>query len=269
MNKLEPKFKIGDVVTFRNHPLLYDHEVKGDSKYVPPLMIIKEIILENYQKKTHEDITGKKIAERIKYICVFFDDNKSEFIESHLYESTLDSIHNLHVGEIDEEEFSEVSKAVRDVLDYPSSPEYEYGKIIYFKTKKLEVLKRKSAKVFSTLHDYNKPDKKTKRKSIQYLVNYATPEFIISGFKKESYTDLYFKDGKLKRIASTELVKVQWYNPIGQKFSEIYLPIECFTDKTPFQPRLPHNKAHKHMPEPAVHFDNIPPLTEAKPELEP
>lgn len=68
---LDNLFKIGDIVTFKTHPLLYDRYIKGDGKLVPPFMIVKEIFFENSKKKLFDDVTGEKIAETIKYTCVF------------------------------------------------------------------------------------------------------------------------------------------------------------------------------------------------------
>jgi hypothetical protein len=72
----------------------------------------------------------------------------------------------------------------------------------------------------------------------QYVVNYISPDFVLSGYKKETYTDLFYGNGKPKRKVSTEFVKVKWFNPIQQKFSEQYLPIEFFIDFNPFQNKL-------------------------------
>ncbi|MCD8454603.1 hypothetical protein LNJ08_09360 [Tenacibaculum finnmarkense genomovar ulcerans] len=90
-NKQENKFIIGDIVTLKTHPLLYGFKIKGDGKLVPPFMIVKEIYIEDKKKKTHSEELGKQIAERIKYTCVFFDDNKTEFKEAILYESMLEN----------------------------------------------------------------------------------------------------------------------------------------------------------------------------------
>lgn len=232
MAELQNKHKVGDIVVHISHPLLQDYYIRGDGKYVPPIMLVKEIILENKQKRTHDESTGKQIAERIKYICIYFDDNKSEFVEVHLYESMITSIEGLYIGRIDDPEKLNTNhiNLIDEILNYPLRPEYVYGKILYFKTKKLEVLKKRiSKKRISKVEGINET-----HKTSQYVVNYATPDFIISGFKNEICTDLFYNDGKPKKIVSTELVKVQWFNPIQHKFSEQYLPIELFTDINPF-----------------------------------
>ncbi|WP_157451691.1 hypothetical protein [Cellulophaga lytica] len=47
---LDNLFKIGDIVTFKTHPLLYDIYIKGDGKLVPPFMIVSEICFEDKKK---------------------------------------------------------------------------------------------------------------------------------------------------------------------------------------------------------------------------
>ena len=43
-------FNVGDLVTFKTHPLLFDLYIKGDGKYVPPIMLVKEVLFENKDK---------------------------------------------------------------------------------------------------------------------------------------------------------------------------------------------------------------------------
>ena len=241
MNDLQNKFSLGDLVIFKTHPLLSSYEIKGDGKFVPPIMIVKEVLFEPKQKKTNDDISGYQIAERIKYICVYFDDNKSEFIEVSIYESMLEGIKDLKIGRIDDpDKLNELHiNLVQEVLEYPLLPDYLYSETFYFKTKKLEVLKKRSSIQISRDidEDTGEEDNKKRRKIIQYVVNYTTPDFLVCGFKKENYTDLFYNNGNAKRLASNNFVKVKWFNPLQQKFSEEYMPMEFFTDKNPFPPQ--------------------------------
>ena len=161
-------FNVGDLVTFKTHPLLFDLYIKGDGKYVPPIMLVKEVLFENKDKKEFDDVSGNQIAEKVKYICVHFDDNKSEFIESHLYHSQLESIKSLNIAKVDEKKQAEGYIALIDeVLNYPKF-KYEFGKIVYFKTKKVEAFKkRESSKI--EVDSNGKEEKKITR---QYVVNY-------------------------------------------------------------------------------------------------
>lgn len=224
------KFTVGDLVTFKTHPLLSEFYIKGDGKYVPPIMIVKEVLFESKQKKEFDDTSGNKIAERIKYICVYFDDNKSEFLESHLYESQIISFRNLKIAKNDDKPKSDnYIDVITEVGSYKNGFVYEFGKIVYFKTKKLEALKKRESSKIELVEGEEK-----KKTTIQYVVNYITPDFLISGYKKESHSDLFYNNGKPKRIASTDLIKVKWFNPAQHKFSEQFLPMEFFIDFNPF-----------------------------------
>ncbi|CAM4173523.1 MULTISPECIES: hypothetical protein [Flavobacterium] len=221
---------VGDLVTFKTHPLLSEFYIKGDGKYVPPIMIVKEVLFENKEKKVFDEVSGNKIGEKIKYICVHFDDNKSEFIESHLYESHLVTFKNLKIAKVVEEnDHNNYVDIITEIDSYPITFNYEFGKVVYFKTKKLEAFKKRESSKIELVK--GKEEKKTTR---QYVVNYITPDFLISGYKKESYSDLFYNTGKPKRIASIDLIKLKWFNPTQQKFTEQFLPIEFFIDFNPF-----------------------------------
>lgn len=233
---MKNKFPIGCIVTFKSHPLLYDFMIKGDGKLVPPFMIVKEAFIEDKKKKIADEVTGETIAERIKYTCVFFDDNKNEFKEVVLYEKMLSSFKKIHIARKNEnDKSSEYESLIEEAKKY-SIPEYEYGKIVYFKTKKFEIFKKRNSKK-TTLEDGNSKETTT----IQYIVNYSTPEFVLSGIKKETLDNLFYPDGNIKKVVSEILYKVKWFNAAQMKFSEVYLPAECFTDIQPFETKVPHN----------------------------
>ncbi|KAF2519666.1 hypothetical protein E0W68_00025 [Flavobacterium salilacus subsp. salilacus] len=230
MPNLENKFNLGDLVVLKNHQLLYSNTIKGDGKYIPPIMIVKEVLFENKQKKTHDDITGEQIAEKVKYICLYFDDNKSEFIESHLYESVLEKAEALNLG------------------NNTSSFSYKYGERIFFRTQKLELSKKRSSTVTITTTQISKDNEEPttiERETVQYVVNFATPDFIAIGYKKENSNDLFYNDGKPKRLTCSDFVKVQWYNPIQQKFSENYLPTVCFNSADSSLSNTTHEATHR------------------------
>ena len=52
----------------------------------------------------------------------------------------------------------------------------------------------------------------------------------MTGIKNEEQKDLFYLDGKPKRIISEQLFKVMWFNHFQQKFSEHYLPKEFFVE---------------------------------------
>jgi len=246
---LDNQFEIGDIVTFKTHPLLYDRYIKGDGKLVPPFMVVKEVYFEDKKKKVVDTSNGKTIAERIKYTCVFFDDNKNEFKEVSIYESMLMDFTSFYISKIDNAvDIDEGYKSLLDEVTAYEKPKYIYGNIIYFKTKKLEILKKRSSIKFEkklTNSEEEKENEKEnfeeKKEIIQYVVNYSTPEFVLCGYKQEVGEDLFYPDGKKKKEISKELFKVKWFNSNQMKFSEQFLPMECFIDKQPFSTLAPHN----------------------------
>lgn len=239
---MENKYIVGSIVTFKTHPLLYDLYIKGDGKLVPPFMVVKEVFFESKKKQIVDETSGEIIAERIKYNCVFFDDNKTEFKEVMVYESFLQSFENIFIAKIDgkpETKNNEYISLISETKEY-NVPIYKYGNIIYFKTKKFEILKKRISKknVTEKVGDKRVEDVKETK---QNVVNYSTPEFVICGFKRSENESLFYPNGDNKKLISSELFKVKWFNSAQLKFSEQYLPKECFIDVQPFKTLVKHN----------------------------
>jgi hypothetical protein len=229
---MKNKYTIGNLVTLKTHPLLYDFRIKGDSKFVPPIMMVKEVFIENKKKRTHDEETGKQVSDRIKYVCVHFDDNNSQFIESTIYQSFLSSFEALKIERISEiGEISDDSETIiEEIKNYFETPlAYAYGKKVSFITKKIEIYKKRSSKKITEKN--GKIIKEDIKSAIQYVVNYATPDFLMCGFKKNEVKNLFYEGGSIKKQVAEKLLKVKWFNPTHQKFSDEYLPIEFFTDK--------------------------------------
>lgn len=237
------KFNIGNIVTFKTHPLLYDRYIQGDGKLVPPFMVIKEVYFEDNKKRVVDTNNGKIIGERIKYTCLFFDDNKCEFKEVMVYESMIIDFKKLYISRMDGEKVDEGPnyESIIDEVSKYKSLNYNYGNIVYFKTKKLEILKKRSSIKNENISQGKAKSKKEKRETIQNVVNYSTPEFVLCGYKEEQGEDLFYPNGKKKKIISKELYKVKWFNSNHMKFSEQFLPKESLIDKQPFPTLVPHN----------------------------
>lgn len=232
---MKNNYAIGNLVTLKTHPLLYGFRIKGDSKFVPPIMMIKEVFIENKKKRTYDEETGEQISDRVKYLCVYFDDNNGQFIESTVYESFLVSFKELKIERIsDEGEISTDSKTIiEEIGGYFKIPlVYEYGKVVRFITKKLEIYKKRTSKKITEKKGVIEKDQI--KSTIQYVVNYTTPDFVMCGFKKNEEKNLFHENGLIKKQVAENFLKVKWFNPTRQKFSEQYLPIEFFTDKMEF-----------------------------------
>lgn len=239
---MDNKYLVGSIVTFKTHPLLYDLYIKGDGKLVPPFMVVKEVFFESKKKQLVDEISGETIAERIKYNCIFFDDNKTEFKEVMIYESLLQSFKNIFIAKMEgdpEAEKNDYDSLISEAKKY-NTPKYIYGNIIYFRTKKFEIFKKRISKklVTETIKEERVTDEKETK---QYVVNYSTPDFVICGFKKNETESLFYPNGDNKKLISSELFKVKWFNSSQLKFSEQYLPKECFFDKQPFETKIKHN----------------------------
>jgi hypothetical protein len=213
-------FKVGDIVTLKSHPLLTETPKKINEfpAQVPPLMLIKEVIFEKEDKKIlYSDVIEKaQIADLVKYVCVYFNSNKSEFEEKVIYQSLVVSYEKLKYFRKEEDKDGtqkSEKQLIEEVLDYKSVDNYVFGKRVQFKTKKLE--HRKS---------YSNYFEKVPG------VSFQTPDFVLSGVKNEDKKDLFFSDGKPKRIISDLIYKVMWFNHFQQKFSEQYLPKEFFVE---------------------------------------
>lgn len=224
---------VGDLVVLKTHPLLESYRIKGDGKLVPPILLIKEVYIENNKKVICEPETGKTIADKVKYICVYFNDSKSEFVESTLYESMLQSFRNLKI-----EKMSKVGEAFKDdgtiieEIDSYKIPQYDYGKVVRLKTKKIEIYKKRSSRKF-IFKDEEKRLPEVE-KVIQYVVNYTSPDLILCGYKKNESKNSHYPNGNIKKMVSENLFKVKWFNSNQQKFSEEYLPEEFLTDEMNF-----------------------------------
>lgn len=219
------KFQIGEIVTLNSHPLLKSHsKIIEFSAQVPPLMLVKEVFYEDEKKKkiySEELGINFPIADLIKYTCVYFNANKSEFVDIIVYEPLLKSYKELkYYREVKDGEAIKIEldkQLIAEVQTYISASKYQFGKVIQLKTKKLE--QRKS---------YDGNVEKISNSSFQ------TPDFVLCGIKKDIPNDLFYHDGTPKRIVSNTLYKVIWFNHFQQKNSEHFLPVEFFVENIPF-----------------------------------
>ncbi|SDH27182.1 hypothetical protein [Winogradskyella thalassocola] len=240
--KLKNKFSLGEIVTFKSHPLLYDYYIKGDGKLVPPFMIVSEVHFESKKKIIVDERLGEIIGERIKYLCVYFDDNRCQFNEVCIYESMLENYKSICIARNDSINDNDNYKSLIKEAESYTTPKYKYGNVVYFKTKKFEIFKKRiSVRVVRNLKNKKKREKEHKKEITQYVVNYSSPDFILSGLKKQMIDDSFYPNGDRKKITSELLFKVKWFNSFQMKFSEHFLPKECFMREQPFPTEIKHN----------------------------
>ena len=217
MNKKEesekPKisYGIGDIVVIKSYPKAFP--LTGDPLHIPPIMVVVGVEIENKKKKTHDNELGKQISERIKYNLIWFDNKKSDFVDKIMYQS-----------------FLEPYKPINDEIIIPEiNFDYRYGEVVSFRTTILELAKDKTSKNKNDTK-FIKGEMKDNVKevdSITSLVTFSCPELVISGIRKNDKKDSFDDFGNKNKIYSEILIKVMWFNPNLQKYSEYELPQEC------------------------------------------
>jgi hypothetical protein len=198
---ITPKFKIGDIVKIKSYPS--ELVFKGHQDSQPPLMIVVGIEVESKQKRTHDEELGVRIADRIKYEVLWFDNRQSRFISKIMYEAFL----------------------IRDSEKVAASslPKYEFGGVVLFKTAPLEKLKKKAA--HSYIEKKSKPV--TGNRTVYSILSFVCPSLILTTIKKNTNKSTHFENGEIKTVKPQTLVKVMWYNWKQQKYSEYELPMEA------------------------------------------
>ena len=204
------KFTVGDIVTLNSHNLanpISPQKYESFSDQYPPLMLVKDVTIENDQKKIFSSsFQGAQIASRVKYKCVYFNEHKSDFIEVVLYEDFLVSSTDLFFKKKDDNKPADYKTLINEAENYEIAV-YKFGKVVQLKTAKLE-----HRKIFQNSYKYP---------------TFRCPELVITGLKEEEEKNSFYeKDGLPKRIVPTILYKVTWFNQVHDKFSEQYLPKE-------------------------------------------
>lgn len=216
MSKLN-HFMVGDIVSIKSNPLFFEYQIFQPKIHIPPLMLIKEVIVHDKNKRIFSDkIESAVISDRIRYKCVYFDAMNSEFVEKEIYHPLVDDFTNLKFHSDGEKNNDGNLTLIDEVLSYKESS-YSYGKIVSVKTTKLEMrVKSKS--------DINFP------KSL-----FVTPNLVLTGLKENEETNTYFEDGTTKRMVSKFLFKVMWFDHKQNKFREQYLPSNFLTDRIEYK----------------------------------
>lgn len=206
----KPSFKLGDLVVIKSY---YADKsiVTGDPLHIQPIMVVTGIEIESKKKKTHDSEIGNQIAERIKYFVMWFDNAQSNFVEKIVYQSFLE--------QFDESKTDKIN--------------YKFGDVVRFRTASFEIKKKKeSSSAIDTCYTKkagNLDDNEKTVNTLASLMTFVCPDLICSGIKLNENKTTFDDFGNLKKECSKQLVKVLWFNPNQQKYSEEYIPIECLT----------------------------------------
>ncbi len=213
-------YDIGDIVTLNSHPMAFQPNGAIDSyiNQIPPFMCIKEVHVEKRKKIYSDEFSNHKITDKIKYLCVYFNQHRMIFEENFVYQDMLISFEKLTFHRDDEVSEEDHKTLIKETKEY-NTANYEYGKRVFFKTYKLE--KRKKFK--DARNDV--------RSTTRTTSTHTSPAFNLSGIKLNEKKSVYNpKDGELQVKTAETLYKILWYNAYQEKFSETYLPSEFFTD---------------------------------------
>jgi hypothetical protein len=219
----EPKFVIGNIITLKSHPLVFQKNglIDASINQIPPLMCVKEIHYEKKKKKFSAENDGNQIADNTKYLCTYFNQHRMIFEDKMIYESMLVGFDKLKFHRNDEKIEESGLTLIEETKDYKKlkDEDYTYGKTVFFKTYKLEKRKKFASKSI---------DINSNKKS---AVVHTSPAFITSGVKTNDQKTIYDeKSGEPIKTNAKNLFKVLWYNSYQEKMSEDYMPKEFFTD---------------------------------------
>ena len=222
-SNIKSKFKIGDIVSLKSHPLTFQENGLIDLtiNHIPPFMCVKEIHFERKKKKYSAEFAGKQVADSTKYLCVYFNQYRMEFEEKFIYEGMLLKLvtDNFKFHRKYDKPFDEEYKKLIVETNELNEAEYIYGKKVFFRTHKLEKRKKFAEKNIDT---------KSSKKS---AVVHTSPVFVLSGIKDNDEKSIYDeKNGKPIKITADKLYRVLWYNSYQEKMSQEYMPKEFFTD---------------------------------------
>jgi hypothetical protein len=226
-------FKIGSIVTLKSHysagsvDTMYRNPILGDIGSTPPLMIVVERLFEKQDNQSNEMNSEEHVAihdkEVVKVKCTWFNSITYSFEEAWFNSRQLILI-NFIEKENTEEQIQapklDVQNNEKATLDSQPISFLTIGQTVVFKTNKYENLKKKatlrSAGASAGLH-------------FESVHKFCAPEFTVIGsqayISKEPLVSL--KTGKEVRAVPARLIKIKFFNPISNKYSEHLLPIEC------------------------------------------
>src|SRR5690554_6258628 len=201
---LNSEFQIGSIVTLKSHytrgekDYLDNISIAGDDKSISPYMMVTEILKE-IKNKFDED-TGENTIQKnsFRLKVIWFNAKSYEFNEKWISSNFVDVVENEH-------EDINFSKADQVIL----------------KTNQLEIKKKRIS---------IKEEEWNTKISKSSLLSFCAPEMVVIGKSTFKPKDPLFDKVTNERIREipTDQIKVQFYNPLADKYSEEVLPVECF-----------------------------------------
>src|SRR5690554_3945484 len=232
---LNSEFQIGSIVTLKSHytrgekDYLDNISIAGDDKSISPYMLVTEILKET--KNKFDEHTGENTIQKdsFRVKVLWFNAKSYEFNEKWISSSFLNTVKSeIRLKKIKPEKLFNLERYI------PNEWERKYNFINNLKPKSF---KRSSQVILKT----NPLEIKKKRISIKEeewntkiskssLLSFCAPEMVVIGKSTFKPKDPLFDKVTNERIREipTDQIKVQFYNPLADKYSEEILPIECF-----------------------------------------
>jgi hypothetical protein len=202
MAEITTPYSIGSIVTYpTNHLTSAEHfesvYLSGDPRFVTPLMIVTEVLLEK-RSFSHPE-KGDTDVKIYKYKCIWFSTRKFTILDSWLPHKQLTLVQGAS-----EEKTIRISNKV------------------FFSTGPLELQKRKSS--FSS-------ESRQGTRKVTPLLDFVSPVFEVIGLASYESKDPLFdsKTNERKRWTPTKIVKCKYYNSVDEKYSELLIPIEALS----------------------------------------
>ena len=192
---------LGDIVALHSHPYFLESNtalISGEAQMLSPLMIIVEILEESTENE--KGVADDTSIRRRKCKCLWYSHKSHKFEEDWIQSDLLKLVQQTEF--IDEYELR--------------------SKQVIFKTLRLEIGKQKS----STSGDLSS-DSEMKSTTISPLLSFVSPVMQVLEVKDNLEAVTRASKAKAKRILSAYLVKCKWFNPLDNKMSESFLPIEA------------------------------------------
>lgn len=211
--------------------------IAGDSNFISPLMVVKEVLDSKSDKIDEEKGQLKNSKRSLQFRCIWFFAKKFQFEEGWFFENELVNLSKKEqeTKETDSDESNNLNKAQKtqgansnklnnsdNEQTKQSSDEkvqISLGDKVVFKTNELELSKKKT---------FLEIEEKKINNKVSSLLSFCSPVFIVTGFsvveKKEPLIDS--QTGRLKRAYCTKMVKLKSFNSNENKYSEFLIPIE-------------------------------------------
>jgi len=220
---MKSKFKIGDIVVLKSHPLLLKNTIQENFKLTSPIFFVKEIHKESKDKSLFSgDFENSQISDFTKYNCTYFDTELCSFKDILIYESLITSFKKLQFHSNHDNTSSK--ELIEETSNYKTS-DYNYGHLVALKNHKLELRKKYGKpEVIKSAIEKTEAGKEEKSKlESKIFPLFTSPNFILIGIVNNKANNISRK----KKVAKI-LYKVSWFNSKDKKLSNELLPKQFF-----------------------------------------